>query len=215
MLFGQPLAAVWQVVVAFAALAVVCRIVASQQLFWRASEAFLGSVYTIALCVSLFFGCKVVSKLRPPPTDLQSQSRHSGNGDAGATAASPGHLAAAHASEADARELAAQRAVMRRVFALCALCVVFFLLRGVLNLLSLAGLVPATTHGYPYMDPVANPDARRAFTFDVVRGQRSCLPRARSHRRRSAGTDRVGCGRAASFSVDASSDTSSCFRRKS
>ena len=57
----------------------------------------------------------------------------------------------------------------RQVLALCALCVVFFLLRGTLNLVSVFGLLPRTTGGMPFMDPVSGEHTEASILFDVVR----------------------------------------------
>lgn len=56
-----------------------------------------------------------------------------------------------------------------QVLALCTLCVAFFLLRGTLNLVSVFGLLPKTSGGMPFMDPVSGEHTEASIIFDVVR----------------------------------------------
>lgn len=79
--------------------------------FWRLSELFLGFVYVAALFISLFYGCLVVNKLRPPPMKVRGgDGTHRFNGRAGG-----GDPAREALTAPDPQDVAAQSAVMRRV----------------------------------------------------------------------------------------------------
>lgn len=58
-----------------------------------------------------------------------------------------------------------------QVFALCGVCVVYFLVRAAVNAISFFKLLPVSALGFPFMDPVESDNATHALTFDVVSDQ--------------------------------------------
>lgn len=128
--------------------------------FWSAAQFGLGGVYAVCLVLALFFGCKVAKKLQPEvPLSVSTGTSHVHSSSRSARS-HPSSVA----TEDELNDLSAQRAVMRRVYILCGLCVVFFLVRGTLNIMAAAHV----TRGYSGDASYGVPFSGSGHTFDVL-----------------------------------------------